>query len=184
MAGLNNETVEENATENTTEVVPEMYHHLTLYIGVSVGAGIAVCLIIILAIVCYKRRLHIRYGGDRRSSSRRLFLRGFSTVSQRGVIDSTAEFEISNIHGGTSVSSSVDNRPTSGGSKSGQLPKKPLRKKTRTSSSAVRYENVAVDPKCGIVVKSTSLESDIPYMDRTLESRLSFDGELHDEVFE
>lgn len=113
-------------------------------------------------------------------SVRRLFVRGFSTVSQRGVLDSTAEFEILNM---MSVSSENGGRQMSVSStKSGSPPKKPQRKKTRTSSSNPKYENVAIEPNAGFVIQTGSTSSDIPYMDTTLESRLSRD-EL-DDVFE
>ena len=127
-----------------------------------------------------------RYGGDRRTSARPLFIRGFSTVSQRGVIDSTAEFEIINTHRGSSSSSYPGDqhsqkdgaRGSSVTSASGKPPKKPGRKKTRTSSAAVRYENVNIAPRGGVSVGHSDM--DIPYMDRTLESRISLD----DDVFE
>ena len=63
-------------------------------------------------------------------------------------------------------------------SASGKPPKKPGRKKTRTSSAAVRYENVNIAPRGGVSVGHSDM--DIPYMDRTLESRISLD----DDVFE
>lgn len=64
------------------------------------------------------------------------------------------------------------------------VPKKPERKKTRTSSNNVKYENVTLDSNAGFVVrKSISMGSNIPYMDNTLESRISEKDEDLDDVF-
>lgn len=104
-------------------------------------------------------------------------------MSQRGVIDSTAEFEIVNM----SVSSDDCGRTPRGSnsSKSELAPKKPERRRTRTSSTNVKYENVCLDPNSGgMVRKSVSMVSGIPYMDNTLESRLSEKEDELDDVFE
>jgi hypothetical protein len=69
-------------------------------------------------------------------------------------------------------------------SKSELTPKKPERKRTRTASNNVKYENVTLDSNAGFVVrKSVSMSSGIPYMDSTLESRLSEKDEDLDDVF-
>jgi hypothetical protein len=110
-----------------------------------------------------------------------LFIRGFSTVTQRGAIDSTAEFEIVNT---MSVSSHDSEHLPRGStsSKSETPPKKPERRRTKTSLTQVKYENVAVDEKAGFVI-SESMNSSIPYIDTTLESRISEQDEDSDEVF-
>lgn len=82
-----------------------------------------------------------------------------------------------------SVSSENDGQRkfASGARKSGSPPKKPQRKKTRTSSSNPKYENVTIEPSAGFI--RTGSNSSNPYMDTTLESRLSRDDDL-DDVFE
>jgi len=132
-------------------------------------------------VVCHEKRvLSITFRHENRrsgsGSARRLFIRGFSTVSQRGVLDSTNEFEIVTMMSSGSRQASVS-------SKTGSTPKKPQRKKTLTSLSNPQYENVTIEPNAGFVIRTGSANSDIPYMDTTLESRLSRDEEL-DDVFE
>ncbi|XP_045209326.1 uncharacterized protein LOC123561165 [Mercenaria mercenaria] len=153
-----------------------------IYVGIAIGAGIFVCLVIIVVILLYKkgtfRKLRRRESG---SSTRRLYFRGFSTVSQRGAIDSTAEFEIVNTMSVSSEDGGDKNRKNS---KSEMVPKKPERKRTRTSSNNVKYENVTLDTNAGFVVrKSVSMSSGIPYIDNTLESRISEKDEDLDDVF-
>ena len=110
--------------------------------------------------------------------TKKIFLRGFSTISQRGVMDSTAEFEMVNTSASHSVSSDTERD-----NKFKNTPKKPGRKKSRASSSNAKYENVMLDPTEGFVLrKSVSMKSDIPYIDSTLERVLSEDEE-DDDVF-
>lgn len=165
-----------NSTTNETN------EYLPVYVGIAIGGGIFVCLFIIIVILLYKRGTFRRFvGRERGMSTRRLYFRGFSTVSQRGVIDSTAEFEIVNTMSVSSEDGDCRNRP---GSNSIVVPKKPERKKTRTSSSNAKYENVTLDANAGFVVrKSVSMSSGIPYIDTTLESRISEKDEDLDDVF-
>ncbi|KAL4229459.1 hypothetical protein ACF0H5_012497 [Mactra antiquata] len=175
-----------NSSEAHGNASASFERNFAVYIGVSIGAGVCICVIIIIIIGCYKRgKCRNIHGRSRGNSTRKLFVRGFSTVSQRGAIDSTAEFEIVNM----SVSSDDGyGRSARGGSTSSKAelaPKKPERRRPRTSSSNVRYENVSLDPQTGGVVrKSVSMASGIPYIDSTLESRLSEKEDELDDVFE
>ena len=133
--------------------------------------------------ICFSRKLQFR-----RKSIRHLFLRGFSTVSERGVLDSTGEFEIMNTSGTASVSSE-DAQTSQNNNKKGRksrrtTPKKPDRRRRTSSSNAqyenvslnTQYENVTLNPEVGFVVrKSVSLSSEIPYIDGigTLDPKLT-----------
>lgn len=151
--------------------------NFALYVGIGVGVGVAICAIIIVLLVRHGRFRYLRDRSWSCVSTKRIFLRGFSTVSQRGVIDSTAEFEMINTSASPSISS--DNEKE----KYKSPPKKPGRKKTRTSSSNNKYENVMLDPHAGYVVrKSVSMNSDIPYIDNTLDKTLKEEDE-NDDVF-
>ena len=106
-------------------------------------------------------------------NTKKLFIRGFSTISQRGVFDSTAECEMVN----TSVSSDVEKEPTI----NRQTPRKPGRRK-RSSSATKKYENVILDLIAGFSVR-TSDSSVIPYIDNTVDKTLKEVDVEDDEVF-
>lgn len=155
-------------------------NRLMVYIGVSIAAGILICIVIICCILAYKRGTFRRVPYVRRGT-RRLFLRGFSTVSQCGVVDSTGEFEM--VNPGTSVSSDDGvGRPPGSGQKT--TPKKPNRRRSKTPSANAQYENVTLNPDAGFIVrKSPSMNSGIQYIDATLGSHISERDEDLDEVF-
>ncbi|XP_052253622.1 uncharacterized protein LOC127859985 isoform X2 [Dreissena polymorpha] len=172
----------QSSTPLSADSSSSLHSELPMYIGISLGGGVLLCLIILVTVICYKRRA-FTYTGNRRASGRQLFIRGFSFASNRGVIDSTAEFEFDTSRYSPEGSPCVNAQNAADVSKSNRAPKKPNRRKTRTSSSNAKYENVTLDPVTGKMLhKSDTMNSDIPYMDSTMESRLSHDDTL-DDVF-
>ena len=95
-------------------------------------------------------------------------------------MDSTAEFEMINTSASPSVSSDVEKELN----KNKNAPRKPGRRK-RSSSTTNKYENVMLDPTAGFIVrKSVSMNSDIPYIDNTLDKTLKEEEEDdNDDVF-
>ena len=106
-------------------------------------------------------------------STKKLFIRGFGTISQHGVIDSTAEFEMVN----SSVSSDVEKEPNI----KRQTPRKPGRRK-RSSSATNKYENVMLDLTAGFTVRKSD-SSVKPYIDNTIDKSLKEVYVEDDEVF-
>ena len=95
-------------------------------------------------------------------------------------MDSTADFEMVNTSASPSVSSDFEKD-----NKNKSAPKKPGRRKSRSSSSNAKYENVMLDPNAGFVIrKSVSMKSDIPYIDNTVDKELKEEEEEdNDDVF-
>lgn len=150
-----------------------------LYVGIGVGVGVAICAIIVVVLVRHGRFRYLRDRSWSCVSTKKIFIRGFSTVSQRGMIDSTAEFEMINTSASPSVSSDTekDNRNKN-------PPRKPGRNKSRSSSFNNKYENVMLDPHAGFVVrKSVSMNSNIPYIDNSLDRPIKEEEEEDDDVF-
>ena len=130
---------------------------------------------VVMSFLYFRRFRYLRNRSWSCVSTKKLFIRGFSTISQRGVIDSTAEFEMVN----TSVSSDVEKEPNI----NRQTPRKPGRRK-RSSSATNKYENVMLDPTAGFIVrKSVSMSSDIPYIDNTIDKTLKEVDVEDDDVF-
>lgn len=176
--------MEANTTSTTTLKTAHSPNHgmtrdtydsnFALYIGIGVAVGIAICVIIIVVLVRHGRFKYLRNRSWSCVSTKKILIRGFSTVSQRGMMDSTAEFEMVN----TSVSSDVEKEPNI----YKNTPRKPGRRK-RSSSATNKYENVMLDPTAGFIVrKSVSMSSDIPYIDHTIDKTLKEEDD-DDEVF-
>ncbi|KAL3837513.1 hypothetical protein ACJMK2_022865 [Sinanodonta woodiana] len=153
----------------------------TLYIGIGIVAGIAVITIIIAIVIICKRRRRKR---QRHGSSKRHLVttRGFSVLEHRrgqGHIDSTNEFEVyTNVQHTSRSSETSDSSPRT------NAPKKPDRKRINSKSTGnSQYENVhLVRSSDSAVRKSASMDSNIPYIDRTLEKDLD-DVFSQDDVF-
>lgn len=95
-------------------------------------------------------------------------------------MDSTAEFEIIHTSSCPSESSDVDRESN----KNRNAPRKPGRKKSQSSSASNKYENVMLDPNVGYVIrKSASMNSNIPYIDSTLDKKDKEEDEDNDDVF-
>ncbi|KAK3592236.1 hypothetical protein CHS0354_004692 [Potamilus streckersoni] len=142
----------------------------TLYIGIGVVTGIAVIAIIIaIVLVCNRRRKRQRHGSSKRHL---ITTRGFSVLEHRrgqGHIDSTNEFEVyTNVQHPSRSSENSDSSPRT------SVPKKPDRKRINSKSVGNnQYENVHLVRSDGSAVrKSASMDSNIPYIDRTLEKDL------------
>lgn len=160
-----------STTARGEEVKQKESTQSTLYIGIGVVVGIAVIAILIaIILVCNRRRRKRQRHG---SSKRQLITtRGFSVLEHRrgqGHIDSTNEFEVyTNVQRPSRSSENSDSSPRT------SAPKKPDRKRINSKSVGNnQYENVhLVRSSESAVRKSASMDSNIPYIDRTLEKDL------------